>query len=164
VPENVELDDIPIRLRELGDGFSQRVSGFDDDVLRRRPSREVWSPLEYLCHVRDVFLIQRDRAVLALIEDRPSFPRMYRDERVEVLRYAEQSPGEVGHRELDVAAILVGRVFSELSAEEWQRPLIYNYPEPAEHDLAWLARHTVHEGEHHLFDIDWILDRESRHR
>jgi hypothetical protein len=113
--------------------------------------------------VRDVFLIQRDRAVQALIEDRPSFPRMYRDERVEVLRYAEQSPGEVAHHELDVAATLVGRAFSERSVEEWQCPLIYDYPEPAEHDLAWLARHTVHEGEHHLFDIDWFLDWLSRH-
>jgi hypothetical protein len=42
-------------------------------------------------------------------------------------------------------------------SDDWQRRLVYNYPEPAERDLAWLARHTVHEGEHHLFDVDRLL-------
>lgn len=31
----------------------------------------------------------------------------------------------------------------------WRRPFVYDWPSPAEHDLAW---HTVHEGEHHFLD------------
>jgi hypothetical protein len=53
-------------------------------------------------------------------------------------------------------------VFSGRSPDEWRGPLIYNYPEPVERDLAWLARHTIHEGEHHLFDVDRILTQEVR--
>ncbi len=153
VYESVDPGEIPGVLRGLANRFSTRINGIDDATLRRRPNPAVWSPLEYLCHVRDVFLIQRDRAVLALVEDRPSFPRMYRDERVDLARYAQEVPGRVAHNQLPVAADLVAGVFFERSRDEWQRPLIYNYPEPVERDLAWLGRHTIHEGEHHLFDV-----------
>jgi hypothetical protein len=153
VYENVDLHEISVLLRNLGTRFSIRVDGIDDAILRRRRNPDVWSPLEYMCHVRDVFLIQRDRAVLALIEDRPSFSRMYRDERVDLAHYAREAPGQVAHDQLPVSAHLVARVFSERSPDEWQRRIIYNYPEPVERDLAWLGRHTIHEGEHHLFDV-----------
>jgi S-DNA-T family DNA segregation ATPase FtsK/SpoIIIE len=162
VYESVGLDEIPVVLRDLGSRFSDRVGGVDDAILRRRPDPAVWSPLEYLCHVRDVFLIQRDRAVLALIEDRPSFPRMYRDERADLAHYVGESPGKVVHDQLRVAAELVAWVFSGRFPDEWRRQLIYNYPEPMERDLAWLARHTVHEGEHHLLDLDRILAQSVR--
>ena len=162
--ESVGLDEIPIVLRELGSRFSVAIEGIDDAILRGRTDPMVWSPLEYLCQVRDVFLIQRDRAVLALIEDRPSFPRMYRDERVDLVHYASEAPGQVVQDQLRVAADLVAGVFSARSPDEWQRPLIYNYPEPVERDLAWLGRHTVHEGEHHLFDIDRQLTPGVRDR
>jgi S-DNA-T family DNA segregation ATPase FtsK/SpoIIIE len=160
--EGVALDEIPNVLQDLGSRFSIRVNGIDDATLRRRPDPAVWSPLEYLCHVRDVFLVQRDRAVSALVEDRPSFPRMYRDERAEVINYAGESPGRVAHDQLVVAAGLVAWVFSERSPDEWRRPLIYNYPEPVERDLAWLGRHTVHESEHHLYDVDRLLNPGAR--
>ena len=48
-----------------------------------------------------------------------------------------------------MAIALTGR-----TDQDWSRRLLYNYPEPQEHDLAWLGRHTVHECEHHLVDID----------
>ena len=87
---------------------------------------------------------------------------MYRDERAEVIRYAGESPGRVAHDQLGVAADLVAWVFSERSPDDWQRPLVYNYPEPVERDLAWLGRHTIHEGEHHLFDVDRLLGQAAR--
>ena len=37
------------------------------------------------------------------------------------------------------------------------RRCVYNYPEPTEVTLLWLGQHTVHEGEHHLQDIDASL-------
>src|SRR5215475_12903565 len=56
-------------------------SGVWPDILRTRPETGVWSALEYACHVRDVFLVQRDRLYTALVEDTPTFTPMYRDER-----------------------------------------------------------------------------------
>ena len=120
----------PHRVRDLGSRFSVVIDGVDDATLRRRVNPETWSPLEYMCHVRDVFLIQRDRAVLALIEDRPSYPRMYREERVDVVRYGEESPGQAGHQQLGVAAEMVVWAFSERTRREWQRPLFTALPSP----------------------------------
>ena len=46
------------------------------------------------CHVRDVFLVQRDRLYTALVEDTPTFTPMYRDQRVTLARYNAQDPEE----------------------------------------------------------------------
>jgi hypothetical protein len=46
-----------------------------------------------------------------------------------------------------------------LSAEEWNRTAIYNYPAPTERTMVWLGRHTIHEGRHHLRDVDAALVR-----
>src|ERR1700730_9811301 len=54
------------------------------DVLARPdlhdpPSDSVWSPLEYTCHVRDVFRIYDARLVLMLTEDDPRYPNWDQD-------------------------------------------------------------------------------------
>lgn len=126
--------------------------------LQTRPDPAVWSAIEYACHVRDVLLVQRDRAVLALVEESPSFARMYRDERVALCGYARQAMGDVlAH--LAMAAELCAMVFEGLDEAGWSRPLVYNWPEAAELDLAWLGRHTLHEVEHHLQDITQVLSQ-----
>src|ERR1700679_2484811 len=81
-------------LRDSGLAYGARLSG-DEEVLRRRPSPETWSPLEYACHVRDVALMQRDRLYVALVEDEPSFKPMYREQRVAFDRYDSQTPSVV---------------------------------------------------------------------
>ena len=76
-----------------------------NDVVRRlddpgvRPEPATWSPLEYLCHVRDVLLVQRERVLQARREDVPSFAPMGRDERVEHDggRPCERAPVEPVH-------------------------------------------------------------------
>ncbi|WP_406044517.1 hypothetical protein OG799_08560 [Micromonospora sp. NBC_00898] len=40
---------------------------------------EVWSPLEYTCHVRDVLRVQGERLALALVTEEPEFTPMGRD-------------------------------------------------------------------------------------
>ena len=96
--------------------------------------------------------------VLALVEDRPSFARMYRDERVGLCRYDTRQPAEALDQ-LAMAAELCAQVFEGIDATGWSRPLVYNWPEPATFDLAWLGRHTVHELEHHLQDVASVLQR-----
>lgn len=126
------------------------------EALRRRPEPAVWSALEYAGHVRDVLLAQRERLFLALVEERPAFAPMYRDDRVTLGRYNDEDPATTG-TEAVLAADLLGRAFAPLTAEQWRRPMLYGSPEPAEHDLIWLARHTVHECRHHLGDVDAAL-------
>ncbi len=99
----------------------------------------MWSALEYTCHVRDVLLVQRDRTVLALVETNPGFARMHRDERVGLARYDAHPPPQVADQ-LGVAAELCATVFEGLTADQWARPLIYNYPAPSPGTWpGWLA-------------------------
>jgi S-DNA-T family DNA segregation ATPase FtsK/SpoIIIE len=105
---------------------------------------QVWSALEYSCHFRDVLLSQRERLYLALVEDTPRFWSIYRDERVVLARYSDDSLEEVS-REVDLAASLAARAFARLDDAQWQRRCVHGYPAPAQRTVAWLGRHTVHE-------------------
>ena len=156
-------DDVPTgemaeRLRGLPARYRQAMEGISDGAARRRPEPEVWSALEYLCHVRDVLLVQRDRTVLAQVEESPSVARMHRDERVELCRYADHRV-EDALDQLQIAADLCGVVFGAVRDTGWSRRLVYNWPQSEERDLAWLGRHTIHEGEHHLQDVIRILEQ-----
>jgi len=126
-----------------------------DRRTRRRP--ELWSPLEYGCHVRDVLLVQRERVLLARYVDAPSFPPMGREERVELDGYAEQDPIAVA-RQLRDAAALFANVLARLGPDDWDRTVMYNYPALFERSLRWLAEHTEHELRHHLLDVRNQLD------
>ena len=45
-----------------------------------RPEPAVWSPLEYGCHVRDVYVLFDERLELMLAEDEPTFANWDQDE------------------------------------------------------------------------------------
>ncbi|PRI13603.1 hypothetical protein B2J96_19970 [Mycobacterium shigaense] len=121
-----------------------------DARVRRRPA--VWSALEYGCHLRDVLLVQRERVLAALRLDRPDAAAMGRDERAVHDGYSVQDPADVA-RQLTDAALMFGHVLGRLSAADWDRALVYHYPETAERPLRWVAVHTLHEAQHHLLDI-----------
>ena len=81
---------------------------------------------------------------------------MDRDERPVRDRYKEQDPAVVAGQVADRAAALAA-AFESLAPEAWERTAIHPYPEPAPRSLAWMARHVVHEGNHHLLDIGRVL-------
>src|SRR6185436_8092486 len=63
------------------------------DVSERPGS--AWSPLEYACHVRDVFRIYDYRLGLMLDGDDPHYPNWDQDESAMAERYNEQDPEQV---------------------------------------------------------------------
>ena len=138
-------------LPELAEDMAQlmRTEGAD---LRGRRQPEVWSPLEYGCHLRDVLLVQRERVLLARRVDRPELTSMGRDERVEHDGYASQQPEDVARQLSDAGLMFVG-VLSQLSPADWEREALYPFPAPTPRTLAWVAVHTVHEARHHLMDV-----------
>jgi len=121
-------------------------------TLAQRTAPELWSPLEYACHVRDMLLTQRERVLLARRVDAPDTVPMGRDERVAHEGYAEQDPVDVAE-ELTVAARLLANVLGRLDASDWELRLVYNWPERTEQTLRWVAAHTLHEVRHHLLDV-----------
>jgi S-DNA-T family DNA segregation ATPase FtsK/SpoIIIE len=83
---------------------------------------------------------------------------MYRDERAHLCGYsAHPLPSVLDH--LEMAASLVADAFHRVEGPAWERRFVYNWPTAAEHDIAWLGRHAVHEGEHHLMDARRVLSR-----
>lgn len=120
-------------------------------AVAMRPDADTWSPLEYGCHVRDVLLVQRERVLEARRVDRPQPAAMGRDERAVHDAYAEQDPVIVA-RQLADATLMFVHVLDRLG-DDWDRTLVYNYPEPAERSLRWVAVHTLHEVTHHDQDI-----------
>lgn len=130
----------------------------DRDVdVRSRRHPEVWSPLEYGCHLRDVLLVQRERVLAALRTDRPDCAPMGRDERVVHDGYAQQEPVDVA-RQLADAAQMFGNALARLSDDDWNRTLLYHFPETSERSLRWVAMHTLHEAQHHVRDITHQID------
>jgi len=157
------LEDLPVprigdALRGVAPRYQAALASGPEEGLRARPAPATWSVLEYACHVRDVLLIQRDRVLRALVEERPDFSPMHREERVTLARYSGDPPQLVA-QEVAFAAGLLARLFDGLPAEQLARRCVYGYPDKTEVDVAWVGRHTVHEAEHHLFDVQRILDR-----
>jgi DinB superfamily len=139
-------------LREFPQRYAVELAR-DDAALRRRPAADVWSALEYACHVRDVLLVMRERVLQVLREPSPpAFTPMGRDERVRDDRYAEQSPDDVARQITDAAGMLAF-VFEGLDEAQWAKRCVYGYPAPAERTLSWVAQQTLHELDHHLGDL-----------
>ena len=148
--------EVPSALVSAGESFRKGLLAGRGEMLRRRPEPDVWSGLEYACHMRDVLLIQRERLYLALVEDTPSFARLHRDERAELAHYNRQEAGAVAEQVV-MAAHLAGAAFGDLDEGQWRRRLVYNWPDSRESDVLWLAAHTVHEGKHHLGDFETVV-------
>ncbi|MGH3489625.1 MAG: DinB family protein [Actinopolymorphaceae bacterium] len=132
--------------------FATVLRRTDVDVATR-PAPAVWSPLEYGCHLRDVLLVQRERVLQARRTHQPAPAPMGRDERADHDGYTDQDPADVA-RQLTDAALMFAHVLSRLDPVEWERTLVYNYPEPTVRSLRWVAVHTLHEVRHHLLDVD----------
>jgi hypothetical protein len=144
--------DVLAWLRSDANAFLETFATFDGDAARTRPAPDVWSPLEYACHVRDVLRVQAARVEQAQREDEPAFTPMGRDQRVVDDRYNEQDPKQVA-AELRAAADDFITLLERLDDAGWKRAGIYNYPEPALRDVNWIAAHTVHELFHHRRDL-----------
>ena len=138
------------------EGYVDLLAATSVTLLKCRPAVDVWSPLEYACHVRDLLVVQRERVLTARRRDRPVAESMGRDERAEHDGYNDQRPSDVA-RQLGDAMLLLSNVFSRLSPAEWERTVIYPYPypdpNPGERSMRWMATHTLHELHHHLVDI-----------
>ncbi len=160
---SVKAEALPERLAAFGPRCCEQLLPDNQparwhDLLRLRPTADTWSALEYACHLRDVFLVQRDRLYTTLVEEKPTFTPMYRDERATLAQYNAQDPEAVAHQ-LTIAAQLIAQAFQALHPSQLTRLCIYNFPARSERSLLWVGQHVIHEGEHHLRDITLGLTR-----
>jgi hypothetical protein len=140
--------EIPARLRSNAASWDALLSGSADLTTRPRPGK--WSPLEYACHVRDVFRLYDQRLELMLSQDDPQFPNWDQDETAVADRYGEQDPAEVAAALRRAAFAIAGR-FETVTGDQWQRT--GGRSDGARFTVETFARYLVHDPVHHLYDV-----------
>jgi hypothetical protein len=115
-----------------------------------RPNEEMWSPLEYGCHVRDVYRIMTTRLDLVLTESDPMFPNWDQDATAVDDAYDTQDPTRVAV-ELAAAAEPFAARFDAVGVEQWTRP--GRRSDGARFTVESLARYALHDVIHHLVDV-----------
>jgi|ERR1700678_1472768 DinB superfamily len=117
---------------------------------RTRPAPGKWSPLEYGCHVRDVFRLYEQRLELMLTLDDPLFPNWDQDETAVADRYPEQDPAKVA-AELVESAQIIANHFQGLADDQWLRT--GRRSDGASFTVETFARYFIHDPVHHLYDV-----------
>lgn len=120
-----------------------------DDVTRR-PRPGVWSPLEYGCHVRDVFRKFDERLALMLTEVDPDFENWDQDATALSARYDLQVAPDV-IVELAAAGNILADRFDTVSGGQWQRR--GNRSDGSVFTVESMARYLMHDPVHHLWDV-----------
>ena len=119
-----------------------------DARTRQEPGK--WSPLEYGCHVRDVFRRFDQRLELMLSQDDPLFPNWDQDETAVADRYAEQDPPRSPRRCARQPQAIADR-FEGVTGAQWQRT--GNRSDGARFTVETFARYFIHDPVHHLYDV-----------
>jgi hypothetical protein len=122
----------------------------DHAVVRDRPAPDVWSPLEYACHVRDVFLRYDERLLRMLTETDPLFPDWDQDATAVAARYDRQDPARVAS-ELSAAADALAARFEGVTAQQWDRT--GRRGDGAAFTVESFGRYFIHDPIHHLYDV-----------
>ena len=138
-------------IRELAEVWQKVLARRD---VRARPSDDKWSPLEYACHVRDVFRLYNERLALMLTEVDPVFQNWDQDETAVAKRYGEQDPSTV-EGELATAGATLAERFDGLREADWRRT--GSRSDGASFTIESFARYFIHDPIHHLYDVEHPL-------
>ncbi len=133
------------RVAERFEGFLER------DGVRDRPAPDVWSALEYGCHLRDVGRMFGERLTLMLDEDGPQFGNWDQDDTAIVDRYDLQDPAVV-EVELAVSLGALADAYDAVRPDQWDRPGFRS--NGSIFTVESLGRYMVHDLVHHVWDID----------
>jgi hypothetical protein len=117
---------------------------------RRRPAPAVWSPLEYACHVRDVFGLATYRVGLMRNEDGPRFANWDQDATALEDDYASQDPSAVVVQ-LGEAGSGFAAAVAAVPDEDWDRTGLRG--DGAEFTVESFTRYLLHDPIHHLTDV-----------
>ncbi|MET0490339.1 MAG: DinB family protein, partial [Acidimicrobiales bacterium] len=124
------------------------VLGADD--VTERPSEDRWSPLEYACHVRDVFRIYDERLALMLTEDDPPFPNWDQDASAVDDAYNDQDAAVVA-TEIVMAGNRLADAFDAVTGDQWERPGVRS--DGVAFTVDTFGRYFIHDPIHHLVDV-----------
>jgi DinB superfamily len=149
----VTLADAVVEIRGIPDAAGAALAAVPAGARPLRPSSDVWSVTEYVCHLRDVYASFTIRLRRIRTEDEPAVDPMYGDLRAVRFRYADADAGAV-LEELGRAVAGFCDEVADTRPEEWSRTMRRL---PGEvRTASWLVRHAAHEGRHHVRDIERV--------
>ena len=119
--------------------------------VRTRPRPDFWSPLEYGCHVRDVFRVYNGRVRRMLDEDGPHYLNWDQDQTARDDDYASQDP-EVVAEEVVIDGGQLAALFDSVKGERWQRTGYRS--DGAAFTVDTISRYFIHDILHHLKDVN----------
>lgn len=120
----------------------------DDVTTRLQPG--VWSPLEYGCHVRDVFRKFDERLKLMLETVDPAFENWDQDATAIEDRYKMQNPEVVSVEFRDAGLALAAR-FESVQEGQWSRRGFRS--DRSVFTVDSIAKYLMHDPVHHLWDV-----------
>jgi DinB superfamily len=144
----IEPSEIPQRAFVAAEEWVQILRS--SPAVVRRPRPDVWSPLEYGAHVRDVHRVFDSRLARMLAEDGPTFANWDQDKTAIEQRYSEQDP-EVVADELEAAAEAFVKRLSTVTPDQLSRK--GRRSDGAEFTVATLSQYFLHDVVHHLWDV-----------
>jgi hypothetical protein len=138
------------RLRQAA---TDLVSALSEPNANRRPTPEVWSPLEYACHVRDVCRVFGRRLHRMLTEHEPAFENWDQDATALADDYSSQDPAIVA-RQLTAEARTLAGAWDTVPADAWDRRGTRS--DGAVFTVLTLGRYLAHDPVHHVFDATGV--------
>jgi DinB superfamily len=147
VAADVGRDDVARSIRDNAAAWPDVLARSD---VSSRPDDDTWSPLEYACHVRDVYRIFDGRLDRMLAEPAPTFANWDQDVTAVEDAYGQQDPGTVAVELADAAARIADR-FDGVTGDQWTR--FGNRSDGARFTVESLARYLIHDPVHHLVDV-----------
>ncbi len=144
---DVAIEEIPSLLRRLSGAWQEVLLRAD---IRRRPFPDRWSPLEYACHVRDLFRIFDQRLQLMVAGDGARFENWDQDATAVEENYELQDPAVVS-QELGEAAESLAARFARVTAPQWEHRGFRS--NGSEFTVSTFALYLAHDPIHHLWDV-----------
>ena len=144
----VAVRSFPRRYRALLTTLDQEEG--PDSILHRRPEPGTWSAVEYTAHLADVIDDLAAAIRRVVVGDHPRVRRWDPDQRAAEERYGEQDREQV-LAALEAACARLAGVLDSVDPGDWTRSGTMDW---GERDAVTLARDAVHEGAHHLRDLE----------
>ncbi|WP_232679831.1 DinB family protein [Nocardioides sp. R-C-SC26] len=117
---------------------------------RTRPRDDVWSPVEYGAHVRDVHRLFAVRVRMMLEQDCPTFANWDQDATALAERYDLADPATVSVELVD-AAEAVAAIYDAVQPEQYERAGLRS--NGSEFTVTTIGRYHLHDDVHHLGDV-----------
>jgi len=150
VADALSRGQLAARIRAVGGAWRQLLGRGPAVEMLRDGDDRTWTPLQYGCHVRDIFELFEERTRKMLKKRKPpTFKDWDQEEAAEKGNYASQDPAKVAYA-LATKAGKYADLLDRVDNDEWVKEGMRS--DGAAFTVESLARYCLHDVEHHLWD------------